>query len=339
MSLAPEIAVHVTAAIGAVVTGPIALWARKGRQQRPRLHRAFGHAWVILMLATAVSALFVRGGRLPNVAGFSPIHLLIPVVLGMLALSFWFLAKGNITGHKRTMQRLYIGACLVAGGFTLLPGRLLGELLWVDTLGLLAPHVHPDAIQAAIAPTVQPIATQGASMTPSFLQIISFTPLWVWGLLAALLALGYSQTRDRSASLNRIVIMPVAMTGFSLWGTISAFGATAAVLGIWSAAAAALLMAVMLLSGPVQAGYDARSRLFQLPGSWVPMVLIAGIFLTKYAAGVAMALHPQLKFDPTFALGLATVYGAFSGIFTSRAVRLLRLALRPSQGVTPALQT
>jgi uncharacterized membrane protein len=332
MSLTPLLAVHVAAAIGAVVTGPVALWARKGRQQRPRLHRAFGHAWVTLMIATALSALFIRGGQLPNIAGFSPIHLLVPVVLGMLTLSFWFLAKGNIAGHKRTMQRLYIGACLVAGAFTLLPGRLLGRLLWVDWLGLVAPHSHR-------AETVQPIATQGVSMTPSFLQILTFTPIWVWGLLAALLVLGLSQARDRSASLKRIVIMPVAMTLFSLWGTISAFGATAAVLGIWSTAAAAVLVAVMLCFGPAQATYDARTRLFQLPGSWVPMALIAGIFLTKYAAGAAMAMRPELKFDLAFALALSTVYGAFSGMFAGRAARLVRLALRPHQGVVPALQT
>ena len=69
------------------------------------------------------------------------------------------------------------------------------------------------------------------------------------------------------------------------------------------------------------------------------MALIAGIFLTKYAAGVAMTMRPELKFDLAFALGLATVYGAFSGIFAGRAARLLRLALRPNQGVVPALQT
>jgi uncharacterized membrane protein len=332
MSLAPEIAIHVTAAIGAVATGPVALWARKGRQQRPKLHRAFGYAWVTLMIITAASAMFIRGGNLPNIAGFSPIHLLVPVVFGLLTLSFWFLAKGNIAGHRKTMQRLYIGACLVAGFFTLVPGRFLGELIWVQWLGLLAPHVHP-------VETIQPAVTQGASMTPSFLQIVSFTPLWVWGLLAALLALGFSQARDRQASLKRIIVMPVAMTAFSLWGTVSAFGASAAVLGIWSVAAAVLLLAVTLLFGTPQASYDAESRLFQLPGSWVPMLLIAGIFLTKYAAGASMAMNPELKFNVTFALALATVYGAFSGIFAGRAVRLLRLALRPSRGVVPALQT
>jgi uncharacterized membrane protein len=136
MQLTPIIAVHMTAAILAVATGPVALWARKGRLQRPRLHRAFGYAWVTLMLVTAVSAIFIRDFGLPNLGGYTPIHLLIPVTLVALFGAFWFLARGNIAGHRKTMQRLYIGACLVAGLFTLLPGRYLGHMLW-GQLGLL----------------------------------------------------------------------------------------------------------------------------------------------------------------------------------------------------------
>lgn len=130
MQLTPHIAIHMTAALGAVATGPIALWARKGRAQRPRLHRAFGYAWVTLMVATAVSALFIGDFQLPNLAGYTPIHLLVPVTLAMLFVAFRFLARGNIAGHRKTMQNLYLGACVVAGLFTLLPGRYLGQLLW-----------------------------------------------------------------------------------------------------------------------------------------------------------------------------------------------------------------
>ena len=35
------------------------------------------------------------------------------------------------------MQRLYVGACLVAGAFTLLPGRFLGQLVLGQWLGLV----------------------------------------------------------------------------------------------------------------------------------------------------------------------------------------------------------
>ena len=57
MPLTPIIAVHATAAILAIATGPIAHWARKGREQRPRPHRAFGYAWVTLMLIMVLSAI------------------------------------------------------------------------------------------------------------------------------------------------------------------------------------------------------------------------------------------------------------------------------------------
>jgi uncharacterized membrane protein len=170
MELTPAIAIHMTAALGALATGPVALWARKGAVQRPKLHRAFGYAWITLMLITAASALFIRGAQLPNIAGYSPIHLLVPLTLFGLYGSFRYLARGNIAKHRQIMQILYYGACVVAGAFTLLPGRFLGELIWVQWLGLLAPHVHPAPAQALPDP-----------------------PLWVFGLLAALLALAVRQ--------------------------------------------------------------------------------------------------------------------------------------------------
>ena len=38
--------------------------------------------------------------------------------------------------RERAMQGLYIGACVIAGGFTLHPDRLLGNLIWGQWLGL-----------------------------------------------------------------------------------------------------------------------------------------------------------------------------------------------------------
>lgn len=54
----------------------------------------------------------------------------------MLVLSFVYLARRNIAGHRKAMQRVYFGACVVAGAFTLLPDRLLGHSLWTQ-LGVL----------------------------------------------------------------------------------------------------------------------------------------------------------------------------------------------------------
>ncbi len=129
------IAVHMTAALGAVATGPVALWARKGAVQRPRLHRAFGYAWVTLMVLAAVSSIFIRDYGLPNIAGYTPIHLLVPYTLFSITMAFVYLARRDLSGHRKTMQWLYIGSCMIAGAFTLLPNRYLGQLIWGQWLG------------------------------------------------------------------------------------------------------------------------------------------------------------------------------------------------------------
>lgn len=130
MSMSPLIAVHMSAAVTATVIGPFAMWARLGMKTRPKLHRAFGYAWVTMMIVTAATAIFIRSGLGFNLYGFSPIHLLVPLTFFSLFGAFRFLARGNIAGHRKNMISLYIGACLVAGFFTFMPGRFLGDLLW-----------------------------------------------------------------------------------------------------------------------------------------------------------------------------------------------------------------
>ncbi len=128
-SLTPLLAIHVTAALSAVVLGPFALWARLGMTQHPKLHRAFGYAWVTMMILAASTALFLRSTLSFQMGGFSPIHLLIPVTLFSIFGAFWYLAKGNIRMHKKTMLNLYFWACIFTGAMTLLPGRLMNH--WV----------------------------------------------------------------------------------------------------------------------------------------------------------------------------------------------------------------
>jgi uncharacterized membrane protein len=41
-----------------------------------------------------------------------------------------FARRGNIAGHRRSMLSIYWIALIVTGIFTLLPGRLLGQVLF-----------------------------------------------------------------------------------------------------------------------------------------------------------------------------------------------------------------
>ena len=57
-----------------------------------------------------------------------------------------------------------------------------------------------------------------------------------------------------------------------------------------------------------------------------------GLICIKYAVGVALALHPALARELTFALACSAMYGAFCGVFAARAARLWRWALRQDNG-------
>jgi len=159
--------------------------------------------------------------------------------------------------------------------------------------------------------------------------VLRGTPAWVWGLLAGLIALGATQLRDRTASLVRVSVMPVAMTAFAVWGLTGAFGQSPmfgyAMLA-WMLVASVLFAAIGMTAAPKGTQYDAAERTFFLPGSWVPLALIVAIFLTRYVVNVDIAMQPSLKTDGTYTVIVAGLYGMSTGIFVGRAARLWRLA-------------
>jgi uncharacterized membrane protein len=119
----PLVLVHLLTAVGALLLGLLILTRRKGTFS----HRSLGWAWVALMATAALSSVFIRDYRLPNIAGYTPIHLLTVTVAVLLPLAIWRIRRGNVTGHRRMMTGLYIGGCIVAGLFALAPARLLGR--------------------------------------------------------------------------------------------------------------------------------------------------------------------------------------------------------------------
>ncbi len=130
----PLVFFHLVTALGALILGSVLLMRRKGTPN----HRLLGWTWVALMTGAAVSSAFIRDYGMPNIAGVTPIHLLVLLVAWQLPRGIWLIRRGNVAGHRATMKALYTGACVIAGIFTLLPGRFLGTLLWKNLLGVMA---------------------------------------------------------------------------------------------------------------------------------------------------------------------------------------------------------
>ena len=89
-------------------------------------HRAFGYIYLTLISITAVAALFIheimRDGPF---FGFSPIHLLVPLTLFGVVGALRGAWTHNVPMHRRAMIGTYAGGLLLAGGLTLLPGRVM----------------------------------------------------------------------------------------------------------------------------------------------------------------------------------------------------------------------
>ena len=112
------------AAIAALLLGMVMLWRPKGTAS----HKILGRTWAGLMLVVAVSSLWI-----PGFLQFTWIHLFTLLTLIALPVGIYRIRTGNVKGHAATMTRLYVGGLVIAGLFTLVPGRLLGNWLWHGT--------------------------------------------------------------------------------------------------------------------------------------------------------------------------------------------------------------
>ncbi len=118
------IQLHAYAALAAFALGVVQLARVKGTVS----HRALGYAWVGLMLFVALSSFWIHLRQLWG--PWSPIHLLSIVALVMLPLGVYFARSHILMGHKLTMLGLFAGALVIAGIFTLAPGRIMYRVVF-----------------------------------------------------------------------------------------------------------------------------------------------------------------------------------------------------------------
>ena len=159
-----------------------------------------------------------------------------------------------------------------------------------------------------------------------FTQIITHTPTWVWGLLAGLVALGWGQTRDREVSLKRVTVLPVVMMIFSASSVLQNNGSQSQLIVVWIAASLLLAACVMRIPLNQKTHYQASKGMLYVTGSWIPMVLILTIFIGKYALAIFTTMQPELLNEFGFTISHTAFFGALSGIFLGRAVRLWKIA-------------
>jgi uncharacterized membrane protein len=120
----PTVTLHALAALAAFVLGGVQLVLPKGTAR----HRLMGRAWVVLTGAVAGSSLAIHTIR--QFGPFSVIHLLSLLTLAALPIGVRAARRGDIGRHRRVMTGLVCGALLIAGFFSLAPGRIMHAVVF-----------------------------------------------------------------------------------------------------------------------------------------------------------------------------------------------------------------
>jgi len=126
--------------------------------------------------------------------------------------------------------------------------------------------------------------------------ILQNTPYWVWGVFVLQLVLGLMQTRKRSVSRFLVFLLPLIMIPLSFYTIASTFGIS-----------------------PLP---DSLGK-FEIPGSWIPLLLMMTIFLARFVIGFTRAVNPALVGTNLFAGVVAAILGFCSGLFAARAMKII----------------
>jgi uncharacterized membrane protein len=124
LDAAPAIELHAFAAMTAFALGVVQLSAPKGTLP----HRTIGWIWVTLMAVVGLSSFWIHQLRLWG--PWSPIHLVSIFTLAMLPLAVWAAHRHAVDRHRRAMTGLFFVALVIAGLFTLMPGRIMHKVVF-----------------------------------------------------------------------------------------------------------------------------------------------------------------------------------------------------------------
>ncbi len=150
--------------------------------------------------------------------------------------------------------------------------------------------------------------------------ILQNTPVWVWGIFVLLLVLGLMQTRTRSVSRALVFALPVVMIPLSFSTIATTFGIKALPVISWAiGVAASLALNSFVFRAP--SGVRFQSGKFEIPGSWIPLILMMTIFLARFVVGVTRAVNPALVGTDAFAAIVSAILGFCSGLFAARAIK------------------
>ena len=118
---------HLATVVPCILLGPAQFFMKKGSP----VHKTIGKVYMILMLITATITLFMPAQVGPTLANhFGFIHGFSLLALYSVPKAYFAARRGDLKSHQGSMIGLYVGGIIIAGGFTLAPGRFLHQFFF-----------------------------------------------------------------------------------------------------------------------------------------------------------------------------------------------------------------
>ncbi|SPF78394.1 hypothetical protein [Pseudoprimorskyibacter insulae] len=152
------------------------------------------------------------------------------------------------------------------------------------------------------------------------LRILSGPPLWVWPLLALLIALGILSSRDRESAIWPMFLLPfLAFTGLpnllAMPDQATTWASFGLVYGLGALAGARKQRTTLVWK---------RAGRVSVKGEWMSIAMMMLIFWTNFSEGILTAVAPDaIAVLPAKAL-IPALKGMGSGFFLGRVITVLR---------------
>ncbi|SAK47552.1 hypothetical protein AWB76_01041 [Caballeronia temeraria] len=153
-------------------------------------------------------------------------------------------------------------------------------------------------------------------MTP--IAIIQGTPTWVWVLLAFLLYRGIKAMQASTTPLSKLAIVPVIFAGMGIAHLVASPLTGWMAVAVWIITFGAGMIGGVFAASQSRFIVDPMARTVMLPGSKLPLLLIAATFIAKFWLGFEMATVSHLPALMTYTVIDAAVSGIVAGIFAGR---------------------
>ena len=154
-------------------------------------------------------------------------------------------------------------------------------------------------------------------------EIVSHTPVWVWGLLAYLVWMGWKARRPARVRLGRLALVPGLLAVMGVHELVRLFQPSVLHFAFWGMGLAIGIPAGMALIRRLRISVDADGMLCR-PADHTALPLILATFALRYAFAAASVIWTGITANPWFAAADLVSGGFFVGIFAGKFLQYAR---------------